>query len=148
MKVLRLSGVKMTEEICLTIPSNPKYLCLLRGVMENMLQCMDFSDAERTRTVLALDESISNIIRHSCECDPNIMVHIKLKNTGDELIIEVRDFGDCGKDFDIDKVQPKDMENVTPGGFGLSIIKTVMDSVEYTASLEDGNVLIMRKKVC
>ena len=138
----------MAEEISLTIPSDPKYLCLLRGVVDNMLRCMDFSDGERTRTVLALDEAISNIIRHSCECDPNIKVHVKLRNAGDELFIEVRDFGDCGKDFDIDKDRPKDMAKVTPGGFGVNIIKTVMDSVEYTTSTEEGNVLIMRKKVC
>lgn len=138
----------MSFEINLSIPSDPKYLCLLRGTVENMLNCMDFSDAERSRTILALDEAVTNIIRHSCECDPTIMVDIKLKCTDDELYIEARDFGDCGKGFDIDKLCTKDMENVTPGGLGVNIIKTVMDSVEYTSSPEEGNVLIMRKRVC
>lgn len=138
----------MAEEISLKIPSSPKYLCLIRGVVESMIRCMDFSETEIKRTILAIDEAISNIIRHSCECDPSVIVDIKLLNTGDELIIEVRDFGECGKDFDIDKTLPMDAENVTPGGFGLNIIKTVMDSVEYTSSPEEGNLLVMRKKVC
>ena len=137
----------MAEEIGLTIPSDPKYLCLLRGVVENMLRSMDFSDTERTRTVLALDEAVTNIIRHSCECDPNIKVDITLRSTGDELVIKVRDFGDCGKDFKFEEKRTKDMANVTPGGFGVNIIKTVMDSVEYKSSAKEGNILIMRKKV-
>ena len=137
----------MSVEINLSIPSDPKYLCLLRGIVENMLGCMNFSDTERSRTILALDEAVTNIIRHSCECDPGILVDIKLKSSDDELFIEVRDFGDCGKDFDIDKSRTKDMEDITPGGFGVNIIKTVMDSVEYKTSPEEGNLLIMRKKV-
>ncbi|MEE9543688.1 MAG: ATP-binding protein [Thermodesulfobacteriota bacterium] len=130
----------------MTIPSNPKYLCLLRGVAESMLKCMNFSDTERTRTILALDEAVTNIIRHSCGCDPDIKVDITLSCTDDEIQITVRDFGDCGKDFNIDMVSKKDMDNVTPGGFGVNIIKTVMDSVVYKTSHKDGNVLIMRKK--
>ena len=137
----------MAEEISLTIPSDPKYLSVLRSVVENMLRSMDFSDSERTRTVLAMDEAVTNIIRHSCGCDPNIKVDIALKNTGDELIVEVRDFGDCGKDFDMNKTRSKDMKNVTPGGFGVNIIKTVMDSVEYKSSQKEGNILVMRKKI-
>lgn len=137
----------MSFEVRLSIPSDPNYLCLMRGTVENMLSCMNFSDTERSRTILALDEAVTNIIRHSCECDPTIMVDIKLKSVDDELIIEVRDFGDCGKDFDIEKSQSKDMENVTPGGFGINIIKKVMDSVEYKSSSKEGNVLVMRKKI-
>ncbi len=138
----------MSFEINLSIPSDPNYLCLMRGTLENMLGCMNFSDTERSRTILALDEAVTNIIRHSCECDPSIIVDIKLKSVNDELVIEIRDFGDCGKDFDIARSKKKDMENITPGGFGLNIIKKVMDSVEYKSSTKEGNVLIMRKKVC
>ena len=139
----------MVEEISLSIPSNPKYLCLLRGVVENMLRCMEFSDSERTRTILALDEAITNIIRHSCGFDSDLKVDITLRDTGDELIIEVRDFGDCGQGFDPNDEREKDMDNVTPGGFGVNIIKKVMDSVEYKASTKGkGNVLIMKKKCC
>jgi anti-sigma regulatory factor (Ser/Thr protein kinase) len=137
----------MAEDVRLSIPSDPKYLCLLRSVVENMLRCMEFSDTERTRTVLALDEAVTNIIRHSCGCDPDIKVDVLLKSTDLELIVEVRDFGDCGADFDITKTNAKVTKDVTPGGFGVNIIKTVMDSVEYTSSKERGNLLVMRKKI-
>lgn len=137
----------MSVDISLSVPSDPKYLCLFRGIVECVLKSIDITDSERSRLVLALDEAATNIIRHSCGCNPDLNVEFSLKLIDNELLIEFRDYGDCGTGFDLDKTPAKDMKNVTPGGYGIDIIKKVMDSVEFKASPEKGNLLRMRKKV-
>jgi anti-sigma regulatory factor (Ser/Thr protein kinase) len=134
-------------DINLSVPSDPKYLSLLRGVVESVLLCMDFTDTERARVILALDEAATNVIRHSCGCDPDLNFELSIKSTDREISIELKDFGDCGTGFDLDESRSKDMDNVTPGGFGVNIIKKVMDSVEFSSTPEKGNLLRMVKKV-
>lgn len=136
----------MSVNISLSVPSDPKFLCLFRGVVECVLKSIDIDDIERSRTVLALDEAATNVIRHSCGCNPDLNVELSIKVTDKELLLELRDFGDCGTGFDLDMSRSKDMEEVTPGGFGIDIIKKVMDSVEFISSPEKGNLLRMRKK--
>ncbi len=137
----------MTEEISLSVPSDPKYLHLVRNVMENIVMRMGFPEPECSRMVLAFDEACCNIIKHSCGGDTSITIDITFYVSSDELMIRLRDFGQCGKGFDIDKCGPKDIKEVTPGGFGVNIIKCVMDTVEYTSCPEEGNVLTISKKI-
>ncbi|MBE9531725.1 MAG: ATP-binding protein [Proteobacteria bacterium] len=137
----------MSINVTLSVPSDPKYLCTLRGSVENVLRSVEISDVERSRVILALDEAATNVIRHSCGCNPDFNVELSIKATDKELIIELKDFGDCGTDFDLNKKRTKNIKNVTPGGFGVGIIKKVMDSVEFTSSPEKGNLLRMRKNI-
>ncbi len=137
----------MAEEIVLKIPSLSKNLHLIRGVTESLVTEMGFSNKERCRTVLALDEACANIIRHSCGENSTIVIDIRFVVTPDALTISLRDFGKCGGGLDIEKIE-RDLNEIKPGGLGVCIIKSVMDKVEYTASKESGNVLVMTKKVC
>ncbi len=137
----------MAEEISLSIPSHPKYLHLVRNVMENIVMGMGFSEPECSRMILAFDEACSNIIKHSCGGDPSIAIDITFYVSSDELKVRLRDFGKCGKGFDIEKCAHKDVKEVTPGGFGVNIIKCVMDTVEYSSCAEEGNVLTISKKI-
>ncbi len=137
----------MAEEISLSVPSHPKYLHLVRNVMENIVMGMGFPEPDCSRMVLAFDEACCNIIKPSCGGDPSITIDITFYVSNDELKIRLRDFGKCGKGFDIDKCGPKDIKKVTPGGFGVNIIKCVMDTVDYTSCPEDGNVLMISKKI-
>lgn len=135
------------EEILISVPSHPKHLILIRKVIEHIVAGMGFSEKERTRTVLALDEACSNVIRHSCGQDPTIKIDLTFYVHDGRLDIRIRDFGECGKGFNPEKVPHKDTKEIKPGGFGIGLIKSIMDSVEFTPCTENGNVLKMSKKV-
>ncbi|MBE9528090.1 MAG: ATP-binding protein [Proteobacteria bacterium] len=137
----------MAEEIVLKIPSRARHLHLIRGVADSLASEMGFSDRERNRTVLALDEACANIIRHSCGENSNIIIDITFTVTEELLTITLRDFGKCGGGLDIEKIE-RDLGEVKPGGLGVCIIKSVMDTVEYTPDPKNGNVLVVTKKVC
>jgi anti-sigma regulatory factor (Ser/Thr protein kinase) len=137
----------MPEEISLSVPSLPKYLNLIRKVADCIVMRMGFSEKESTRTILALDEACSNIIRHSCGEDPSVKIDLTFYVQDDRLDIRIRDYGDCGTGFNPEEVPSKDTGEVKPGGFGLGLIKCIMDCVEFTPCTENGNVLKMSKKV-
>jgi anti-sigma regulatory factor (Ser/Thr protein kinase) len=76
---------------------------------------------------MALDEACTNIIRHAHEglIKP---VRLEMKWLRDRLRFVLRDYG---KPFDPLTVQSRDLQIVLPGGYGLFIIRTVFDHVDY-----------------
>jgi anti-sigma regulatory factor (Ser/Thr protein kinase) len=138
----------MTETITLSLPTDPRYLCIIRKVVDGITSCMGFSELEVSRLVLAMDEACSNIIRHSCAGDPTKKIDIAFSVLSDGIEIKVRDNGSCGKGFDVSATREKDPKNPTPGGFGVNLIKSIMDSVEYSRSADNGNTLTLVKKLC
>ncbi|SDK80208.1 serine/threonine-protein kinase RsbW [Maridesulfovibrio ferrireducens] len=76
---------------------------------------------------LAISEAVSNAIRHAeASKEDGIVLSLKLK--GQNLIIRVED---NGPGFDFDNVTEPDLENHPSGGYGIFLIKQVMDKVEY-----------------
>ena len=108
---------------------------------------MGFSEEESARTVLALDEACCNIIKYSYGKGNSGKIEITFQVSRDVLEITIRDYGKFGKDFDIDKIRCGEDKAVEPGGYGVNIMRSVMDRVEYTPCTGKGNILTMSKRV-
>ncbi|MFQ5586016.1 MAG: ATP-binding protein [Thermodesulfobacteriota bacterium] len=137
----------MSEEVFLSVSSHPRNLCLIRDVIKRVTKGMGFSEEESARTALALDEACCNIIKYSYNRDFSGKIEITFRISEEALEITVRDFGKYGKDFDIDKIRCCDKGEVTPGGFGVNIMRSVMDRVEYRPCTGKGNTLTMSKRI-
>ncbi len=86
---------------------------------------------------LAISEICTNIVKHAYTGKPGeINGRITLLNNGVQL-----DFYDTGISFDPNAVpEPvSDPHNFTEGGYGLHIVRQIMDVVSYTNSKEEGN---------
>lgn len=86
---------------------------------------------------LAISEICTNIIKHAYgEADGIINGRITLLNNGVQL-----DFYDTGRGFDPNTIpQPKsDPHQLTEGGYGLHIVRQIMDVVSYERDAERGN---------
>ena len=132
-----------SENIQLSIPSHPKYLQLVRGVIEKITEIIGFSGDDSGHITLAVDEACSNIIKHSYMDDPGKKIDIAIKAHGKELKIHITDYG---KQCDIRLMQSRDINDIRPGGLGIYIINTVMDSVEYDCSSPGKNQIRMVKR--
>jgi len=137
----------MSDEVLLSVSSDSRYLCLIRGVMKKIAKRMGFSEEESARTVLALDEACCNIIKYSYGKGNSGKIEITFQVSRDVLEITIRDYGMFGKDFDIDKIRCCEDKAVEPGGYGVNIMRSVMDRVEYTPCTGKGNILTMSKSV-
>ncbi len=95
---------------------------------------------------LALDEVVTNIIRHAYEGGRHeIAVRVTLE--GDVLAAEV---ADDGRAFNPLLAPPADVNAVLEdrpiGGLGVHIVRSVMDSLKYRREGEK-NVLVMKKAI-
>ena len=136
----------MAEDIFLSIPGHPRHLCLVRRAVEQIARTAGFSEKESERTGLAVNEACCNIIKYSYGGDLSGKIEINVSVSEDALTVNIRDYGEQGKKFDIDKICCPDLEKLKPGGLGINIMRTVMDRVEYLPGAEGGNVLRMMKR--
>lgn len=132
-----------SENTKLSIPSHPKYLQLVRGVMKKITDIIGFSEDDSGHITLAVDEACSNIIKHSYMNHPGKKIDISIKIHEKELEIHITDYG---KQCDIRQMQPRDINDINPGGLGIHIMKTIMDSVEYDCTSPRKNQIRMVKR--
>lgn len=137
-------------QIELTIHANPAYLCVARAAARKAMEISGLSDQDADGVTLALDEALTNVIRHSYggPCEKPIIIKLSqilnYKEKGSALEIAVRDFG---KQVDPKTIRSRDLNEVRPGGLGVHIIQTVMDEVEYSCMSEGGMQLRMLKLI-
>jgi len=133
----------MTRPIKLSIPGDPKYLGLVRKVLQELLDSHDVPDETARRLILCADEACANVIKHSYEdpCDEPIEATFTIE--GDDFKVQIRDYG---KQCDIGQIKPRDLKDVKPGGLGTHFMNEIMDEVNYCTNQASGTLLTMIKK--
>ena len=126
------------------ITSHPRFLIIVRAVVGQLCRMASCSDEEQRKVVLAVDEACANIIKHTYQGDQNQTIEILCKCNAGKMEIELRD---CGPPIDAGCLQPRDLEDVRPGGLGLHFIRSIMDEVCYSYQEGCGNVLRMVKNL-
>lgn len=120
----------------LELRSHPQLLGVIRGAMGPLLEVLGFSDENGREIIRAVDESVSNIMRHSYHgrMDQPIELYCsqleRRNGAGAEQGVEILLF-DCGPAVDPTKLEARPLDEIRPGGLGLHIIRASMDSVEY-----------------
>ena len=120
----------------LELRSHPTLLCVLRGALEPLMENLGFSEEHNRAIIRAVDEAVSNIMRHSYHGRPDQPIEVycnrleRRTNSDTEKGIEILLF-DCGPAVDTTKIEPRPLDEIRPGGLGLHIIRASMDSVQY-----------------
>ena len=131
----------MDDLIQIKIPANPKYLKLIRKFVTSICEMAQFSTKESNQITLAIDEACTNIIRHAYGGTTTQPIILLTKILPDRICFILRDFG---KKADLEKIKSRHLEDVRPGGLGVHLIKSVMDTFEFK-HLPNGNELILEK---
>lgn len=118
------------------LQSNPEMLCVVRGALGQLTETLGFPEPERRAVVLAVDEALTNIIRHAycgqAERPIEVSFHRQqLHRDGVfrealEIVLE-----DQGVEVDPANLCGRPLEEVRPGGLGLHFIRESMDAVEF-----------------
>ena len=120
----------------LELRSHPQLLCVIRGALEPLMEMLGFTPERGREIIRAVDESVSNIMRHSYRgrLDQPIEVYCnrleRRTSAETEQGVEILLF-DCGPAVDPTKLEARPLDEIRPGGLGLHIIRASMDSVEY-----------------
>ena len=110
------------------ILSDPKNLKIVRQKVRDAVNEYQFNVEDLDTVILAIDEAVQNIIRYAYEMNTNKKIIFNIKKIKENLIFEIRDFG---KQEALDNIQPRDLNDVKPGGLGVHFIKSIAKEVKY-----------------
>jgi len=119
------------------LPSNPEMLCVVRNALGELAAKLGFPEPDCRAVVLAVDEALTNIIRHA------YLGHAERPIEASFRRIQVARDGKSGEALEIlledrgvtvnqEKMCGRALEDVRPGGLGLHFIRESMDTVEFS----------------
>jgi sigma-B regulation protein RsbU (phosphoserine phosphatase) len=95
--------------------------------------------------VLAIDEACQNIIRHAYCGDSDNAIELEVEHRGDSLVFSLADHAPA---IDPNRVKPRELEDLRPGGLGTYFIRRVMDEVKFQRPASGrGNLLRMVRRI-
>lgn len=131
--------------IHLQILSRPELLAPVRALVNTMAMHEGLDDLAACHLILAMDEALTNVIRHGYDGDPNgriwISVRALLEGAGLQVVIE-----DRARTVDPDMLQSRDLEDIRPGGLGMHLMRTLVDRFEHAPRTEGGMRVVLEKR--
>lgn len=121
----------------LAVYSNPKWLSVVRGAVERLSKTLGFPEMQCRSIIRAVDEALSNIVRHSYGNRLDQPIAMYFRRTQRQSEREVQQgleilLCDRGPEVDASKLHGRPLDEIQPGGLGLHLIRQAMDTVEYT----------------
>lgn len=121
-----VESTDMARTVRLTIPAKPEYITLSRLALSGLSRVRPLPEETLADLKLALTEACSNSVRHAYDGgDGHVEISFALSN--DRLVVEV---SDDGAGFEPDAVRSADDAELTEGGLGIAIIRSIADEVE------------------
>jgi serine/threonine-protein kinase RsbW len=117
--------------IRLRVPARAEFIALARLALSGIADIVELPDELLADLKLALTEAVSNSVRHAYT-EEGGFVSIAYELSGEALAVEVVD---DGKGFDPDDPAPFEGEELTEGGLGIAIIRTIADEFELDSRL-------------
>ena len=129
----------------LEMVSQPRFLAAARALVGSVAQRLGFNEMQCGQISLAVDEAVCNVITHGYGRRPDGRLWINLwpletNRPGLKVVIE-----DLARQVDPSLIQPRDLDDIRPGGLGVHIIREVMDEVTYERRPDRGMRLTMIK---
>lgn len=121
------------EPLNLKVPSSSEYVLLARLVVSHVGQVAGFGPEEIYDLKLAVTEAATNVIRHAAVNS----FEIQYRTLPGEVEITV---SDVGGGFEVDECAPPSEGD---GGFGLSVIRNLVDEMVIDSTAGGGTRLTM-----
>lgn len=121
--------------------SDPRLLSVVRSTVSELAAVSGFEDEQCRSITLAVDEALSNVIRHAYtnRCDQEIELNCQAHPDCLEFT-----FVDRGEAADPSRFCAQPLDEIATGGRGTHIIRQIMDEVCYER-LPEGNRLSLKK---
>jgi len=128
-KAIEQGGVEVV------VPSDTRFLHMVTNLTRNAARLAGFPVKTAEQMALAVDEAVTNVIRHSYDSQDGHRIRIGYTVTIDALRIDIRH---GGRQVDLAAVEQPDLEKYVAerrrGGLGLTLMNKLMDRVEFDQS--------------
>jgi serine/threonine-protein kinase RsbW len=125
----------------LEFSSHTANLALMRQAVRAFLDRYDLSEKERTLIILGVDEACTNIIRYAYELKDDKLILLQIDRIRKGVRVRLRDYG---KRIAQNALTVDRSTRVKPGGFGLHLMRTAFDRVDYVPR-KQGTELVLTK---
>lgn len=126
--------MSQSDEVHLRVLSDPRNLCKVRERVREFAARIDAPERWIIELVMAVDETVCNIIRHGYQGrkDGPIELTMCRQMTPEDARVEIVIRDQTGGDPS--QIRPRPYDPARPGGFGLGIVQSTVDSVTYARS--------------
>lgn len=130
--------------------ANPEYLSVARAVIRQTFRTAGLEEDKCQLVALAVEEALTNIIRHGYggPCDQLIVIKLstidRYNDNGPALEIGIRDFG---RQVDPKSIKAQKPDDSRPGGRGVHIMESIMDEIEFSRADDCGMELRMVRRI-
>ena len=127
------TGIEAAEGIRtvrLRLPARPEYIALARLALTGLAEARAFEPDTIGDLKLALTEAVSNSVRHAYGAEGDGSVDVRYELRADRVTIEVVD---DGEGFDPEEAPSFDGDELSEGGLGIAIIRTIADELEISS---------------
>ena len=111
----------------LRIPARPEYIALGRLALTGLAGARALEPDTIADLKLALTAAVSNSVRHAYGPDGAGQVEIRYELHADRVVVEVTD---DGAGFDPEESPAFEGDELSEGGLGIAIIRTIADELE------------------
>ena len=129
-------------EVCCTLSSHPKYLPLIRAVVQEGAALAGFDGEGTQEILLAVTEAVANVIRHAYANETDKRIDFELSVDAPTFRLDIIDYATF---VDPKLIASRPLDDVRPGGLGVHLIKNTMDRVEYRKNSHGGTTLTLVK---
>jgi serine/threonine-protein kinase RsbW len=119
------------RSVTLCIPAKAEYITLCRLALTGLGQLRAIGEDTMADLKLALTEAVSNSVRHAYGPEGDGTVDVRYELHPDRLAIEIVD---DGEGFAPETGREQDGEELTEGGLGIAIIKSIADEFELRST--------------
>ena len=123
------------------LASDPRLLPVVRRTVSELAASLGFEDSQCRSITLAVDEALSNVIRHAYKNEYNYEIDLNCQAQADCLEFI---FIDRGEPADPARICAQPLDEVALGGRGTHLIREIMDEVSYDR-LAGHNRLYLKK---
>lgn len=138
--------MSVTPDLSVQMLSRTTLLAPLRSMIVSVAEHAGFDEVNCGHIALAVDEALANVIRHGYGGRDDCRVWVHLWHTHDpsgiRIVIE-----DLARQIDPENIRGRDLDDVRPGGLGVHLIRTVMDTAHFEKRREGGMRLTLEKVV-
>ncbi len=141
--------MKKSVKQTVRIPNDTSHLAEVREAVREAVSKARFPADELNRLVLAVDESVTNVMEHAYENDleGEMFIEVDIDASRTSFTARIRDWGTA---FDPTAVPPPDLtRHVREGrkhGLGIFLVRQIMDGATYSSGANGCNELKLVKR--
>ncbi len=135
-----------------SIESDFEEVSCLGQLIHKLAAIAGMDEVDSARVELGVVEALNNVIEHAYQLQPKHKIKVIFESSNSYVVIHIIDTGSAmeqslfsSKDNQSEVNEYIELEEIPEGGWGLSLIKSIMDEVSYKSENGINHLTLLKK---